>query len=167
MVSPETIMRLYKAYILPHFEYCSPVLLEISKTLASKLEDTNYYMLRTLVGLAKSNTHESVLHYADMKSLIHCRHLQSLVLLFRCLKGQGPTYLEDFFRILLTPYNLRGYGTKVDQPRFTTKWAKNSFCSIISRLWNHLPDSDRNADNINFFKNILNNIDLDIDIFLT
>ena len=67
---------------------------------------------------------ESVLHYADMKSLIHCRHLQSLVLLFRCLKGQGPTYLEDFFKIRLIPYNLQEYQTKLDQPRFNTEWAK-------------------------------------------
>ena len=102
-----------------------------------------------------------------MKTLIHRRHLQSLVLLFRCLKGQGPTYLEGFFKIRLTPYNLQGYGTNLDQPRFNARWVKSSFCSVISPLKNHLPDTVHNADNINFFKHILNNIDLDIDIFLT
>ena len=52
MINPETMTRLYKAYILPHLEYCSPVLIGIGKTQTRKLEEANYYMLRTLLGLA-------------------------------------------------------------------------------------------------------------------
>ena len=39
------MIQLYKAFILPHLEYCGPVLIGITKTLSDKLEDANYYIL--------------------------------------------------------------------------------------------------------------------------
>ena len=51
---PQHVMiRLYKVYVLPHLEYCSPLLLGISNGLKNKLEDTNYYILRTILGYSK------------------------------------------------------------------------------------------------------------------
>ena len=44
-ISQTTMIRLYKAYTLPHLEYCSPLLLGISDGLNSKSEDTNYCIL--------------------------------------------------------------------------------------------------------------------------
>ena len=42
---PEEIMIwLYKAYILPHLEYCGPLLLGIGHGEAKKIEDSNYYI---------------------------------------------------------------------------------------------------------------------------
>ena len=69
MIEPATMIKLYKAYILPHLKYCSPLLLGLTKTLSDKIEDANYYMLRTLLGLAKTNSYEFVLNYVDMKTL--------------------------------------------------------------------------------------------------
>ena len=87
MIEPVTMIKYYKAYILPHLEYCSPLLLGLTKTLSDKIEDANYYMLMTLLGLAKSSLCESVLKFADMRTLIHRRRFQSLFLLFKCLRG--------------------------------------------------------------------------------
>ena len=95
--------RLYKSYVLPHLDYCSPVLIGIGKTQTRKLEEANYYTLRTLLRLARSNSYENVLHYAQLKSLTRRRHFQSLILLFKCLKSQGPIYLKDFFKVRLAP----------------------------------------------------------------
>ena len=41
-------LSLYKAYLLPHLEYCSPLLIGKNKTLNSKLESANKYVLKTL-----------------------------------------------------------------------------------------------------------------------
>ena len=78
----------------------------------------------------------------------HRRRVQSLVFLFKCLRGLGPKYLTNFFQIRQTPYYLRGATTKVNQPSFKTNWMKNSYCSLVSRLWNRLPDEVRKADNL-------------------
>ena len=48
-IPQDVMIRLYKAYALPHLEYCSPLLLRISNGLKNKLEDTNYYILRTML----------------------------------------------------------------------------------------------------------------------
>ena len=44
-IPQDVMICLYKAYVLPHLEYCSPLLLGISNGLKNKLEDTNYYIL--------------------------------------------------------------------------------------------------------------------------
>ena len=41
-------LSLYKAYLLPHLEYCSPLLIGKNKTLNSKLESANKYVVKTL-----------------------------------------------------------------------------------------------------------------------
>ena len=41
-------LSLYKAYLPPHLEYCSPLLIGKNRTLNSKLESANKYVVKTL-----------------------------------------------------------------------------------------------------------------------
>ena len=45
LIPVEVAVQQYKAYILPHLEYCSPLLLGIGKGLNRKLESGNHYAL--------------------------------------------------------------------------------------------------------------------------
>ena len=63
------MIRLYKAYMLAHLEYCSPSLRGISDGLKNELEDTNYYILRTIRGLSKSTEYSDVLNIEHLKTL--------------------------------------------------------------------------------------------------
>ena len=42
LVPADMSLMLYKAYVLPHLEYCSPLLLRINKTVNEKLESANF-----------------------------------------------------------------------------------------------------------------------------
>ena len=42
IVPMDVMLALYKSFILPHLEYCSPLLLGVGKVQANKIEDTNY-----------------------------------------------------------------------------------------------------------------------------
>ena len=53
-IPQDVMIRLYKAYELLHLEYCTPLLLGISNGLKNKLEDTNYYILRTILRYSSS-----------------------------------------------------------------------------------------------------------------
>ena len=64
-----TMIRLQKVYILPHLEYCRPLLLGISDGLNNKLEDTNYYTLKTILGLSKSTEYSYLLNIGYLQTL--------------------------------------------------------------------------------------------------
>jgi len=60
----------------------------IGKTLTcnKKLEDVDYYDLRTIMNMGKSTDYESILRMADMNTLEH-RHIeQSLIILINVLR---------------------------------------------------------------------------------
>ena len=106
-------IKLYKAFILPHLEYCSPLLVGIGTSQRYCLEDGNCYILTTLIG-HKSMSYDKLLTMASMTSL-YCRRLhQALILLFKCLNGTGLTYIGSLFKYRHTPYGLRGEGLNLE-----------------------------------------------------
>ena len=118
-IPQDVMIRLYKAYVLPHLEYCGPLLLGIGKIESNKLEDTNYYILRTILGLSKSLTYEYILkRYAGIGSLAERRYIQSLMLVYKSVNNDGPTYINGLFKLKIVKYNLRGIGTRLEQPNF-------------------------------------------------
>ena len=115
MVPKETLIKLYKAYVLPHLEYCSPLLIGISKTLKNKLENANYYGLRTMMNLGRNVRYETVLNLATILSLEHRRIVQSLIIFYACFKQNGLTYISNFFKPCNNPNALRGSGYNMVQ----------------------------------------------------
>ena len=71
LVPTNTMLLLYKSFVLSHFEYCNSLLVGIGKTLNKKLEDANYYGLWTIMKMGKSTDYESILRMADMNTLEH------------------------------------------------------------------------------------------------
>ena len=65
------------------FSFC-PLLLGISDGLNNKLEDTNYYILRTISGLLKSTEYSHLLNMGHLQTLLARRRFQALVLLHKC-----------------------------------------------------------------------------------
>ena len=53
LVPANTLLLLYRSFVLSHFEFCSCLLMGIGKTLNKKLEDANYYSLRTIMNMGK------------------------------------------------------------------------------------------------------------------
>ena len=69
LVPADISLMLCKACILPHLEYCSPLLLGINKTLNKKLESANYYALKALLNFGNSLDYDSILSAVNMQSL--------------------------------------------------------------------------------------------------
>ena len=68
----DAMIKLYKAFILPHLEYCSPLFVGIGTGQRNRLEDGNCYILRTLIGHNKSMSYDELLTTASMT---YCRRL--------------------------------------------------------------------------------------------
>ena len=79
LVPSDVMISLYKTYVLPHLEYCCPLLLGIFKVLKNNIERTNHYAIKTLLNLSNSATYDFCLAMADMDKLEQRRTLQSLI----------------------------------------------------------------------------------------
>ena len=151
----DVMCRLYKAYILPHLEYCCPLLLGVGRSQVKKLEDTNNYILRTILGYGKHTSYNHLLNIAGIRTLEERRKFQALVLVYKCFHNETPRYIEDFFKIKICNYNLRGSGTLLTLPSFNLEWRHKSFSFLAAKLWNSLPTCVRNAKDISTFKRLL------------
>ena len=69
LVTSEVMISLYKAYVLPHLEYCFPPLLGISKVLKNNIERTNHHASKTLLNLDNSATYHFCLAMAAIDTL--------------------------------------------------------------------------------------------------
>ena len=76
------MITLYKTFTGPRFKYCSPLLVRLGKVKCNRLEDANYYILRSLLGHAKSLPYDQLLTITDMSNLGQRRISQSLVLYY-------------------------------------------------------------------------------------
>ena len=107
IVPANTLLVLYRSFVLPHFEYCNSLFIGQSKTINKKLENANYYGLRTVTNMNKSKNYESIVRMADMRTLEHRRIEQSLNIFFNVLKKMDQATLPIFYIANYTPYNLR------------------------------------------------------------
>ena len=55
------MILLYKTFLVPHLEYCNTVFVGLSKVQSDRLENDNYYILRTLF-MTKKESYESLLN---------------------------------------------------------------------------------------------------------
>ena len=150
-ISKDVMVRLYKAYVLPHLEYCSPLFWGVGNVEASKMESTNYYILRSILGYSNTMSYDTLLRLADIKSLEQRREFQSLVVLYKCLYNQGAPYISEFFNFKNVPYNLRGLSTRLELPSFNMEWMHRSFAFLACKLWNALPPTIRESMDIKSF----------------
>ena len=160
LVPTDVALILYKCYILPHLEYCSPLLLGINKTLANKLGAANYYALKILLNVGNDIDYNFVLSIAGMNSLEFRRYEQSLSLLYKCNKEIRNIARAISLKFRVTHYNLRGGGCNLVQPSYNNQYFHNSFTYKITYLWNKLPTYIKQSPNLNAFHKNLESINL-------
>lgn len=153
------MIKLYKAFILPYFEYASPLFIGLSKGLSAKLESTNAFALRTLLNYSKSTAYKELLKTANIKSVEH-RHIeQALILVYKSIHNQTPNYIQEMFSLRSNGYSLHGH-LKVVLPRPTSSYMQHSFTYQASKQWNNLTDKIRMSESLSIFRKNLQDIQL-------
>ena len=99
LMSTETMLRLYKAFILPRFYYCSMVWHFSSKKDSDKLDLLNKRILRFIFKDFKSE-YNNLLKKAGTANLKDKRLQNMILTIFKCLHfSDYPRYLKDMFRL--------------------------------------------------------------------
>ena len=157
LVSSDTLLRLYKAFILPHFYYCSTVWPFCNTRDSDKLETLNKRILRFIFKDAVSD-YTQLLRRAGTTTLEN-RRLQNMVLnIFKCLHLNGyPAYMKQMFSLRSVSYSLRGSNILSLPKPSTTSYGLNSFCYLASKLWNSLPENYRTVSSYKDFERLIRN----------
>ena len=154
LVSRAELEMIIHAFISSRLDYCNSFFTCFNKKELVRLQVVQNSAARLLT--QTSNRAHITPVFASLHWLpVHFKiHFKILVLTFRALQGQAPSYLSDFIQ----PYSPTRSPRSSDQrllvvphTRFKTR-GDRSFQAVAPRLWNALPLSLRCINSVDTFK---------------
>ena len=144
-INATTASAIYRAMIIPTLTYCPLITSFISETSNKHLK-----RLEKRASDIISRVNPALPDVATIKRKRCC------VYVHKCLKGDVCANFKGYFKPLLSNINTRNNGLLVRLPKMKLEVARRSFYFQGGKCYNELPLELRNTDNINSFKNLLN-----------
>lgn len=148
-------VTLYKSIIAPHFDYCASILFLASKTQLKRMQILQNKVLRLILKCNRLTPRAAMLNCLQWMSIRQRIEFNTLVFIFRVVKGMAPQYLTCTVR----------YGTDVH--RYETRHAgdlillncrktctQNSLFYKGYSLFNQLPEDAKRTNNLRDFKSL-------------
>ena len=152
LVNTSTMLKLYKGFVLPHFQYCSVVWHFCSSRNSEKVESLNKRALREVFD-DRDSTYSQLLDRAATTSLnnlrvIHkCEHINFF-----------PAYLKDLSTLRSTVYSFRGTDILSLSRPTSTSYGLHSFTYFTCKTWNSLHENIRTESTLADFKRVIRTI---------
>ena len=144
------MVRLYKALVKPHLEYCSSVWSPYYKKDKELLERVQHRFTKMFSGI-KDKPYEERLKVLGLWSLEERRNRADLIETFKLVKGLSGVRYEDFFEID-TEQRTRGHSLRIVKKRFSTTQRQFTFSQRVINRWNSLDQRTVEASTLNGFK---------------
>lgn len=157
-ISQETAIKIYRALLEPHFDYCSSVWDGLSNQLADKLQKLQNRAIRVITKSSYDTSSLFLLNLLGWDNLAVRRQKQKAMIMFKSLHQLAPDYLRSMFTPHRTDYELRNKENKVVLPKPRTEYLKRSFSYSGGFLWNNLPQETRGRNSILSFKGDIDNL---------
>ena len=153
-VTKETLIQIYNALIVPHFDYCAEVWGDLNKGLSEKLQKMQNRAARIISGANYEIRSADILKSLEWHPLHIRRDLGMACMMFRCFNNQAPTYLTNLFDRLstFTCHNLRSTASNFHIKGFNTEYGKRSITYRGAKLWNSLSHDAKSKRTINSFR---------------
>ena len=160
MLTDEACKVLMCALVLSHLDYCNSVLYGLPKCSIMKLQRVQNMAAKITLRRSKYDSSKNALkdlHWLPIESRMKYK---ILVLVFQCLQGAAPEYLKQHIKIKssVKQWRLRSSARylPLEVPDSTRKtFAERSFSIAGPKLWNNLPDSIKQVENLDQFKSNL------------
>lgn len=154
-LSKSTANLVYNTTISPVFDYCGVVWDSCGTTSATKLQGLQNRAARLILGVNSTTPSDIALHQLGWIPLSDRRQKHKAILMYKYLHCDIEGLNMD-----LTKYVERHrYNTRNKEdfilPKPRTNQLKRSFKYSTTSIWNSLPMSTRNADNMRSFKSLL------------
>ena len=152
IITSNVMLRLYKAFILPHFQYCSLIWHFSGTRNCDKLESLNKRILRFIFNDSLSS-YDELLKKAKIASLYTGRLHKILMVVFKSLfVSTYPGYLKELFVFRNSSYSLRGKNILTLPIPSTTNYGLECIRYQAAKIWNSLSDSMRTMTSFKDFK---------------
>ena len=149
--SPETLLKLYVAYIRPNLKYCSPVWNPHSKKFVEELENVQKFALKMCMKCWDSN-YETLLAATQLPTLEKRRTKASLCHLFKII-NKLTHYPDPPIMQWESHYIIRSSApNRLIVPHSNMAYRQRSFFPSAIAAWNQLPNKARSCNTINSFK---------------
>ncbi len=102
-------IQVYQALIQPHFDYCRSVCDGLGETLNSKLQKLQNRAVRVITRFSYDTNAAVLLDTLHLDNLSLRRKTFKAGLMFKTLKGNTPTYLQNLFSVRGSEYNLSNF----------------------------------------------------------
>ena len=146
-IHEDKLILLIKAYVTSQFNYCPLLWAFTSRSNNNKVNNLHERALRLVEG-------NSDLNFGDLLQKFNCKSshtsniCQLMIVLFKCLRNMGPSYLQEIFQTNNSRYSLRNpndfklprantvnYGTETLSFRGPQIWGNlHSICKRASSL---------------------------------
>ena len=157
-VSMHTAIKIYKALIEPHFDYCSAVWDGLTQQLSEKLQKLQNRAIRVITKSSYDTSSRLLLTSLGWDNLSSRRAKQKANLMYKCINNLAPAYLCNLFLPRIPSYDFRNAKKKLLLPKPRTDYLKHSFSYSGAILWNNLPEEIRTSNSLAFFKRSYNKL---------
>ena len=158
LLNEESKTKILNAFVLSNLNYCPLVWHECSVTSLKQLEKVQERALRFTTNDSVSAYH-TLLEKCERNTLFFERIKLMLVEVYKVINNIEPCLLSHLYSLKSQPYDLRNCSILV-QPEFSTiSFGKKSIKYKGAKLWNLLPNHIKEAENINKFRKMLQDLD--------
>lgn len=152
----DVFLKLYKSFVRPHLEYANAIWFPYLKRQSSQIERVQRRATKILKE-CKNKTYEERLEYLNLHSLKGRRIRGDLIQTYKIFNGIDDVPMDSLFPIAQYT-NTRNADSKIFIRHCRTNKRKFSFSNRVAPLWNNLPSHHKFAQNINQFKNLLDDL---------
>jgi len=151
------MVRLYKALVRPHLEYCVSVWSPHYTKDKDLLERVQHRFTR-MIKEVRDKEYLDRLKELNLWTLEERRNRADLIELFKMYKGFTTVHFESLFTLDCNNKSTRGHLAKLSKPRCQKDVRKHFFSHRVINRWNALDGVTVSSSSINAFKNRLNKI---------
>ncbi len=150
----QTLITLYNAIILPHFDYADIIYEAGNKGDLDRLQRLQTKAARIISGTSIKTSRINMFKSLKWLTLANRRTLNKCTMMYKCMNNSAPPYLVTLFANKEHSHNTR-HSSSLHVPRARTEYYKKSFEVSGACAWNNLPDSIKYTDSICSFKSRL------------
>lgn len=153
-LNDESCAQLIHAFVSSRLDYCNALISNLPNNLYAKLQKVQNTAARILSRTRKFDSISPILIQLHWLPIPLRVNYKLALLVFKCLRGLGPSYLQDILHTYVPSRSLQSSSRNlliVPKYKLST-YGNRSFAVAAPKLWNSLPENLKCINDLGTFK---------------